>query len=68
MINEKELKVQMIRHGDSNKKLSEALGIKPPTLCHRLKGDSPFKLSEVQAIIDRYSLTPELTQQIFFAP
>lgn len=66
MINEKELKVQMIRHGDNNKDLSKALGIKPPTLCHRLKGRSPFKVNEIQVIIDRYSLTPELTQLIFF--
>jgi len=67
MINDKELKVQMIRHGDTNKELSRALGIQPPTLCHRMKGRSPFKVQEIQIIIERYSLTPEMTQLIFFA-
>ena len=67
MINETEMRIQMLRHGDNNKALAEALGKTTPTICHKLKGSQRFTQIEIQKIIDRYNLTPEETQTIFFA-
>lgn len=67
MINETEMRIQMLRHGDNNKALAEALGKTTSTICHKLKGTQRFTQIEIQKIIDRYNLTPEETQTIFFA-
>ena len=68
MINETEMRVQMLRHGDNNKSLAKVLGRTPSTICCKLKGSQRFTQLEMQTIIDRYNLTPEETQTIFFAP
>lgn len=67
MINETEMRVQMLRHGDNNKSLAKVLGRTPSTICCKLKGSQRFTQLEMQTIIDRYNLTPEETQSIFFA-
>ena len=66
-MNEAELRVEMIRHGDNNKTLAYALGKSPSTFCCKVKGKRKFTQPEIQAIIDRYCLSPERTQIIFFA-
>lgn len=68
MIDNTELRIQMLRHGDNSKSLAGALGKSPATVCHKLKGSQPFTHVEIQKIIERYNLTPEETQNIFFAP
>lgn len=68
MINETEMRIQMLRHGDNNKSLAEALGKTTSTICCKLKGTQRFTQLEIQQIIDRYNLSPEETQTIFFAP
>ena len=67
-MNEAELRVEMIRHGDSNKTLADAIGKTPSTFCHKLKGRQRFTQPEIQIIIDRYNLPPERTATIFFTP
>lgn len=67
MVDKLALKIKMLKYGDSNKSLAAALGKTPSTICCKLKGSQRFTLSEMQTIIDRYGLTPEETQSIFFA-
>lgn len=67
-MNEAELRVEMIRHGDNNKALANAIGKNPSTFCHKLKGRQRFTQPEIQTIIDRYDLSPERTATIFFTP
>ena len=65
-MNEVELRVEMIRHGDNNTTLAKALGKSIPVVCHKLKGRMKFTQPEMQTIIDRYGLSPERIQTIFF--
>lgn len=67
-MNEVELRVEMIRHGDNNITLAKALGRSLSVVCHKLKGRQKFTQPEMQIIIDRYGLSPERIQEIFFAP
>lgn len=66
-MNKNELKARMARYGDNCLKLAEALGKSPSTISHKLNDEVPFSLSEIQAMIERYDLTPEDVQTIFFA-
>jgi hypothetical protein len=65
-MNTVELRVEMIRHGDNNTTLAKALGKSIPLVCHKIKGRQKFTQPEMQIIIDRYALTPERIQTIFF--
>ena len=67
-MNEAELRIEMIRHGDNNKALAAAIGREPSTLCCKIKGKLRFTQPEIQIIIDRYNLSPERTTTIFFTP
>ena len=67
-MNEVELRIEMLRHGDNNTTLAKALGKSLSVVCHKLKGRQRFTQPEMQIIIDRYGLTPEQIQEIFFAP
>ena len=66
-MNKNELKARMARHGDNCLKLAEALGKSPSTISHKLNDGIPFSLSEIQIMIDRYELSAEDVQTIFFA-
>lgn len=66
-MNVNELKAQMARHGDNNTKLAEVLGKSLSGITNRMNGSQPFTLEEVRILIDRYDLTPEEVQTIFFA-
>lgn len=68
MINETELRVKMLRHGDNNLSLAKALGKTPSTICCKVKGKLKFTQPEIQTIIDRYNLSAEDVQTIFFTP
>lgn len=67
MIDRTELKILMLRHGDNNKALAKALGKTESTICCKLKGTQRFTQPEMQLIVERYNLTPEQIQSIFFA-
>lgn len=66
-MNEVELRIEMLRHGDNNTTLAKALGKSLSVVCHKLKGRQRFTQPEMQIIIDRYGLSPEQIQEIFFA-
>ena len=67
-MNTTELKKDMLDHGDTNKALAAYLGMAESTFCSKLheKG-AAFRKSEIQAIIDRYSYTPDRIKAVFFA-
>ena len=67
-MNIKELKVEMIRHGDTGKDLANALGITRQTLSRKFNSnDADFTQSEIAAIQKRYQLSGERVTEIFFA-
>lgn len=65
-MNKNELRAQMARHGDNASKLAKALGTSVSTLSGKINGSHPFKLHEMQFIMDRYDLTADETVSIFF--
>ena len=55
------------RAGERVEDLAKALGIHPQTLRAKMRGyRSQFTQSEIQAIAERYSLTPDEVNKIFF--
>ena len=53
--------------GDSQKFVAEnVLGISEQTLSSKVNGETDFKHSEIKLLIDRYGLTPEQVDTIFF--
>ncbi len=67
-MNKNELRARMARHGDTGQTLASALGISLAALSDKINGHTCFKQNEMKVIIDRYSLTAEDTQAIFFDP
>ena len=53
-------------HGDTQKQVAEILGIAEQTLSAKVNGETDFKHSEIKTLIDRYGLTPEQVDTIFF--
>ena len=52
--------------GNTQKEVAEILGIAEQTLSAKVNGETDFKHSEIKALIDRYGLTPEQVDAIFF--
>ena len=52
--------------GNTQKQVAEILGIAEQTLSAKVNGETDFKHSEIKALIDRYGLTPEQVDAIFF--
>jgi len=67
-MNVNKLKAVMILHGDTGTSLSEYLGISQATFSLKINGkrNSEFTQKEIQAIKDKYNLTPEEVDSIFF--
>ena len=67
-MNATKLKCFMVLHGDTGKDLAECLGITEQSFGNKLneKG-TEFKQGEITKIKDRYNLTPEQVDEIFFA-
>lgn len=58
----------MALHGDTNKTLSEAIGISERSFSNKInETGSQFVQSEITAIKDRYSLSDSDVVSIFFA-
>ena len=53
-------------HGDTQKQVADILGIAEQTLSSKVNGETDFKHSEIKILIDRYGLTPEQVDAIFF--
>lgn len=67
MINELELKAELVRKGISQKDLAVKLGIDVATLYRKMKGKSDFSRSELQIIRSILRLSDVQFEQIFFA-
>lgn len=65
-MNSIELEVEMKRHNDTGQTLAKALGISPATFSKKKNGDAEFTQKEMKKIIDRYSLSSDRTNEIFF--
>lgn len=52
--------------GNTQKEVAEILGIAEQTLSAKVNGETDFKHSEIKTLIDRYGLTPEQVDAIFF--
>jgi antitoxin component HigA of HigAB toxin-antitoxin module len=66
-MNKKLLRSIMALHGDTNKDLAEMLGISEQSVSGKLneKG-TEFKQGEIAKIKDRYNLSPNQVESIFF--
>lgn len=65
-MNKKWLEAEMKRYGDTGSTLAEALGISEVTLSRKKNGESDFTRGEMAVIKNRYNLTAELVDVIFF--
>jgi transcriptional regulator with XRE-family HTH domain len=66
-MNKTELSVEMLRHGDNQEKLADALGISSVSLSKKINDKGEFSRGEISTIASRYQLTPERLAEIFFA-
>ena len=65
-VNSNELKAEMKRNNDTQEKLAEALGLQVSGVSDRINGKIDFRRSELGKIRNRYNLTPERFDEIFF--
>ena len=66
-MNAKELTVELVRHGLSVPDAARAIGIGKKAFYNKMKGQSEFKLGEIQSLMKLLSLSQERTNEIFFA-
>ena len=66
-MDKKELRAQMARHGDTNQSLADYLGISSAAFSKKINAVHDFRQSEIHKIIERYDLTAEEMEKIFFA-
>lgn len=68
-MNKRLLESKMKLHGDTNASLAEAIGLSPQSLSSKKNGTNgkEFGTSEILCIKERYSLTAEEINDIFFA-
>ena len=65
-MNSKLLKATIIKNGDTQEKLAEAMGLITSGLNMRINGHIEFRRNEINFIKQRYSLTSEEVDEIFF--
>ena len=67
-MNPNKLKSVMVLHGDTQEVLADAIGMSRVTLARKIHGTdgAQFLQKEIQAIKERYNLTAEDVDDIFF--
>ena len=65
-MNSKLLKATIIKNGDIQEKLADAMGLITSGLNMRINGHIEFRRNEINFIKQRYSLTSEEVDEIFF--
>ena len=67
-MNKAALRSMMVLHGDTNKELAECLGISEQSVSAKInENGTEFKQGEIAKIRERYNLTAEQVEAIFFA-
>ena len=66
MTNTKLLKAKMVLNGDTIQTLANSLGINRQNASIKVNGKREFKQSEIAAIVERYKLTYDEIDSIFF--
>lgn len=56
----------MVLHEDTQRTVAEALKVSDQTISDKINGVSDFKQSEIKTLIERWGLTPEQVDNIFF--
>lgn len=68
MVNVRLLKSKMVLHDDTADDLAELFGVHRATVYAKMRGANEFIVSEIMAIKNRYNLSAEDIDAIFFAP
>lgn len=67
-MNKELLKSVMVLHNDTNATLAKVLGISVQSFSSKInENGTEFKQGEIAAIKERYNLTPEQVEAIFFS-
>lgn len=61
------LKAMIVKNGDTQEKLAEAMGLPTSAINMRINGRTEFRRNEINFIKQRYSLTSEEIDSIFFS-
>lgn len=65
-MNKTQFKVMLLEHHETQEQLAKGLGITRATLSYKVTGQSEFTQGEIRKIKERYGLTPEQVELIFF--
>lgn len=65
-MNSRLLKATIVKNGDTQEKLAEAMGIQTSGLNMRINGHTEFRRNEINFIKQRYGLTSDEIDSIFF--
>lgn len=60
------LKAKIVENGDTQAQLAAALGISASNMNDKINGKSDFRQNEIAAIRNRYCLTADEVDRIFF--
>lgn len=60
------LKAKMVANGDTQADLAKAIGISAATLNYKINGKVSFRASDITAIRQRYNLSADDVDLIFF--
>ena len=66
-MNTKMLKATMVAHGDTQAQLADAIGISASNFNDKINGKVSFRQSDIAAIKERYNLSADDVDRIFFA-
>lgn len=67
-MNERLLKAKIVEHGDTQAILASAIGISASNLNDKINGKVSFRQDDIVAIRNRYGLSAQEVDLIFFAP
>ena len=65
-MNTTEMKVEMKRNDDTLVKLAEFLGLSTTSVSYRINNKTEWRSNEIQAVVNRYRLTPTRAMELFF--
>lgn len=66
-MNKQLLKAKMVEHGDTQAQLAAAIGISASNLNDKINGKVSFRQNEIAAIRNRYNLSAQEVDLIFFS-